>query len=145
MLAEMEPESESAGGRSRAAEVAGRALESLAEMEPELKQAAIFRGEGDPAGLLAATGDAAWTRSAAVLARSVRDAAEAGFDSAHIALEEGEVFVVAESGHTLVAATGRFVLAALTRFDARMCLRDLAAETGPDAGDGGPQGEMARC
>lgn len=98
-------------------------------MEPELKGAAIFRGDGDPASVMAATGDPAWVEDAAALARSVREAAEGGFDSAHIALEDGEAFVVAEAGYTLVATTGRFVLASLTRFDARMSLRDLATET----------------
>lgn len=114
-------------------------------MEPELKAAAIFRGDGGPADLVAATGDLGWAGNAGDVARAVRNAAEGGFDSAHIALEQGEVFVVAEAGFTLVAATGRFVLASLTRFDARMCLRDLAAEDGSEAEAAGHPRGGAGC
>ncbi len=130
----MRTDSEKPGAGFRA-DGARRALESLAEMEPELRSAAIFAGEettGDP---LAATGDDAWAATAGNLAAAVRAAATGEFDSAHVALEGGEAFVLSESGYTLVATTGRFVLASLTRFDARMCLRDLASEQGsPGAG-----------
>ncbi len=113
----MSTESENPGDGSRA-EPARRALESLAEMEPELRSAALFAGNAADGKLLAADGAAS----------------EGEFDSAHVALEQGEAFVLAESGYTLVWTTGRFVLASLTRFDARMCLRDLAAEDpGPGA------------
>lgn len=122
----------STGDRTQSAR---RALDSLAEMEPELKAAAVFAGDGDPDRLVAATGDPGWVADAAKLARAVRAEATGEFDSAHVALNEGEVFVVAEAGYTVVATTGRFVLASLTRFDARMCLRDLAAEHPAEGGE----------
>lgn len=99
-------------------------------MEPELRSAAVFPGDGTVGGPLATTGGPAWTDAARDLAVAVHAASDGEFDSAHVALEQGEAFVLAESGYTLVATTGRFVLASLTRFDARMCLRDLAAEHG---------------
>lgn len=99
-------------------------------MEPELRQAAVFAGERPPGVVLASTGDAEWVAAARQIAGALRDAATGEFDSAHVALDSGELFVLAESGYTLVAGTGRFVLASLTRFDARMCLRDLASEHG---------------
>ncbi|MCO5315957.1 MAG: hypothetical protein M9938_07335 [Solirubrobacterales bacterium] len=129
----MSTESENPGDGSRA-EPARRALESLAEMEPELRSAALFAGNAADGKLLAADGDADWVNRARELDAAVRAASEGEFDSAHVALEQGEAFVLAESGYTLVWTTGRFVLASLTRFDARMCLRDLAAEDpGPGA------------
>jgi hypothetical protein len=48
-------------------------------------------------------------------------------DSAHLATETAEVFVVRQDGLSLVAVTGRFVLASLTSFDMRMALRDVNA------------------
>lgn len=128
-------ETQGAGSRS---EGARRALESLAEMEPELRFAAVFPGDGTDGEPLASTAGSAWIVSARALASAVRAASAGEFDSAHVALTQGEAFVLSESGYTLVATTGRFVLASLTRFDARMCLRDLAAEHGsPGGGPGG--------
>lgn len=113
-------------------DAAGRVLESLAELEPELRGAAIFAGDGPGRRLLAVRdGDDRWAEAAAELAEATAAAARDGFDSAHVALNGGEAFVVAEAGLTLVATTGRFVLASLTGFDMRMGLRDLAGEHGP--------------
>lgn len=115
---------------------ARRVLENLAEMEPELVGAAIFRETGARRELLyTASGSPGWTRAA----EEVLDALEAGagegpFDSAHVAGATGEVFVVAERGYTVIAVTGRFVLASLTAYDLRMALRDLnAAEASSQA------------
>lgn len=129
ILGSLRTESEIPGAGSPA-EGARRALESLAEMEPELRSAAVFPGDGTDGDPLASTGGPGWVASARALAVAVRAASPGEFDSAHIALGQGEAFVLSESGYTLVATTGRFVLASLTRFDARMCLRDLAAGYG---------------
>ncbi|MGB0121246.1 MAG: hypothetical protein WBP55_09875, partial [Solirubrobacterales bacterium] len=53
-------------------------------------------------------------------------AQERPVDSAHLATDEAEIFVVREKGLVLVAVTARFVLASLTGFDLRMALRDLS-------------------
>lgn len=131
----MSTESENPGTGSRA-DAAHRAIESLAEMEPELRAAALFAGDGETGELLASTGDSGWAADAAELLGALREASRGEFDSAHIALDQGEVFVATEAGYTLVATTQRFVLASLTGFDARMCLRDLAAEWDPGDGTG---------
>ncbi|MDQ2622155.1 MAG: hypothetical protein M3Y45_03850 [Actinomycetota bacterium] len=119
-------------GAGSQVESARRVLENLAELEPELRGAAIYSGNGPARRLLAARdGDEEWATVASELADAVEAAAVESFDSAHIALNEGEIFVVAEAGFTLVASTGRFVLASLTGFDMRMSLRDLAGAHGP--------------
>ncbi len=122
----MADESRQSGDLSEnAPEAALRVLENLGELEPELISAGIFDRDGKP---VAVTSDSkAWPVSAAGLL----DALEAGsgeekLDSAHIASSEGEVFVVRESDLSLVAVTGRFVLASLTSYDMRMALRDVA-------------------
>ncbi len=119
-------------GAGSQADSALRVLENLAELEPELRGAAIFSGTGPDRRLLAVTvDDDRWAEAAVELADAVIGAAVEEFDSAHVALDAGEAFVVSEAGLTLVATTGRFVLASLTGFDMRMCLRDLAGSHGP--------------
>lgn len=113
-------------------ESARRVLENLAELEPELRGAAIFDGIGAARRLLAVRdGDPRWAEAAGELADAAEAAAVDEFDSAHVALDGGEAFVVVEAGMTLVATTGRFVLASLTGYDMRMSLRDLAGLHGP--------------
>lgn len=122
------------GGKSEITGVGNRAvaarqvLANLAEMEPELKDAAIFTEDG----LVATNAGPDWIRDAESLIGVAATHASGELDSAHIALNEGEIFLVSEAGYTLIASTGRFVLASLTKFDARMCLRDLAAEHPPE-------------
>lgn len=112
-------------GETALEQAAGRVLENLAELEPQLVNAGIFGPEGKS--VASSSDDPAWTTQAAGLL----EALEAGsgdekLDSAHVASAEGEVFVVSESGLSLVAVTGRFVLASLTSYDMRMALRDAA-------------------
>lgn len=105
--------------------VAERVLENLAELEPELKAAAILDAGGKA---VASTGTGvgiAWFDAAGDLLDSVDSVRERPVDSAHLATETAEIFVVRESGFSLVAVTGRFVLASLTSFDMRMALRDV--------------------
>ncbi|HMT04216.1 MAG TPA: hypothetical protein PKD76_01585 [Solirubrobacterales bacterium] len=124
-----ETENSSSGSRDLMVPAARRVLENLAEMEPELVGAGIFRKSGPGRELLyTASGSPGWTGAA----EEVLDALEAGageesFDSAHVAGATGEVFVVTECGFTVIAVTGRFVLASLTAYDLRMALRDLNA------------------
>ncbi|MGK2954556.1 MAG: hypothetical protein ACSLFI_02640 [Solirubrobacterales bacterium] len=107
------------------AKVAERVLENLAELEPELKSAAILGPDGET---VASTGSApSWPTAANELLEAVDSVRERPVDSAHLATESAEIFVVRESGLSLVAVTGRFVLASLTSFDMRMALRDVAA------------------
>lgn len=118
----------------RAAE---RVLDNLAELEPELVSAGIFK---DRRPVAVTSGSDGWPDAAI----EVLEAVEAGsggeaVDSAHIAASGGEVFVVRDSGLELVAVTGRFVLASLTGYDMRMALRDAArAESSPSAENGEP-------
>jgi len=111
------------------AEAASRVLENLAELEPELVSAAILDQNRDA---VAVTSDSSsWPVEAANLLQALEDGSgEEKFDSAHIACADGEVFAVAESGLSLVAVTGRFVLASLTSYDMRMALRDAARAGG---------------
>jgi len=103
---------------------AERVLENLAELEPELKAAAILDSDGET---LASSGsEPAWARRAGELILALDKAKEQEIDSAHLATETAEIFVVREGGMALVAVTGRFVLASLTSFDIRMALRDVA-------------------
>lgn len=104
-----------------------RALENLSELEPGLKAAAVVDNEGRT---VASTGTAAgagsaWSGAALELLASVDEAGESDFDSAHLATDEAEIFVVREGELALIAVTERFVLASLTSFDMRMALRDL--------------------
>ncbi len=101
-------------------------LDTLAGLEPELRAAAVLSEAGQ---VLASTiEEEAWQRSAVEFAQALAAAGPDGLDSSHVATEEAEVFLVSESGFSLVAVTARFVLASLTSFDIRMSLRDLAGE-----------------
>lgn len=109
-------------------EKAHQVLDTLAGLEPELRAAAVLSGDGE---VLASTlEDEGFERSAVEFADAVAAAGTGGLDSSHVAAPEAEVFLVSESGFSLVAVTARFVLASLTSFDIRMALRDLAAEAG---------------
>jgi hypothetical protein len=114
-----------AGGSDRP-EPAARVLDELAELEPELRGAAIIDAGGTA--LAVRSEDPGWAGDAVALLGAVDAAGDREVDSAHIATDEAEVFVVRDGGLALVAVTGRFVLASLTGFDMRMSLRDLAAE-----------------
>ena len=120
---------------------AERVLENLAELEPELVAAGIFNRQREPVAITSKS--PAWSVEAAGLLGALEaGSGEGKLDSAHIALEGGEAFVVSESGLSLVAVTGRFVLASLTSYDMRMALRDAvrSAEVEPasEAENGGP-------
>lgn len=105
-------------------QAASRVLENLAELEPELKGAAIVDGSGRT---IATTGSAGqWGGKLEELLAAVDEVRERDVDSAHLATDLAEIFVVREAGLTLVAVTARFVLASLTSFDMRMALRDAA-------------------
>ena len=107
---------------------AERVLENLAELEPELRAAAIIGPGGAP---VASSGsDPAWSDRAGDLLAALDGTEDREIDSAHLATDTAEIFVVREHGLALVAVTGRFVLASLTSFDIRMALRDLAREAG---------------
>ncbi len=128
----MTPESRSPDeptGAAQHAGISGRAravLDTLAGLEPELRAAAVLSEEGT---VLASTlDDDGWKRSAVGFAAALAAVGPGELDSSHVATEEAEVFLVSESGFSLVAVTARFVLASLTSFDIRMSLRDLATE-----------------
>jgi predicted regulator of Ras-like GTPase activity (Roadblock/LC7/MglB family) len=112
---------------------ADRILDELAQLEPELRGAAIVDGEGRPCAVRSER--VGWGEDAVSLLKAVDEAGGRPVDSVHIATEKAEVFVVREGGLALVAVTGRFVLASLTGFDMRMSLRDLAAEAGNGPGE----------
>ena len=101
-------------------------LAYLAELEPDVRAVGIFDSSGRPVATsapdLPAFLEAALPLLEAVEAASGHDQA---LDSCHIALEDGEIFIVKEEGLAMVAVTERFVLASLTGFDMRMALRDF--------------------
>lgn len=108
-------------------EIAERVLDNLAELEPELRAAAILDADGRA---LASTRTGAdWLAAANDLLNSVDSARERPVDSAHLATETAEIFIVRHESLSLVAVTERFVLASLTSFDLRMALRDVIAGT----------------
>lgn len=108
-------------------QAAGRVLENLAELEPELKGAVILNPAGDT---IASTGSgSAWGPAAIELLAAVDAARETEIDNAHLATDLAEIFVVREGELVLIAVTARFVLASLTSFDMRMALRDVYKET----------------
>lgn len=107
------------------ADAASRVLDNLGELEPQLVNAGIFDEARNPVALTDDSGG--WSSQAAELLEALKaGSGDEVLDSAHVASEEGEVFVVEESGLSLVAVTGRFVLASLTSYDMRMALRDVA-------------------
>lgn len=115
--------------RPRGPSAAARSvLDTLAGLEPELKAAAVISADGE---VLASTSeDDSFGRSAVEFADAVASAGSGELDSSHVASDQAEVFMVRDSGFSLVAVTARFVLASLTSFDIRMALRDLAGEVG---------------
>ena len=113
------------GAPAARTEAAARVLENLAELEPELVSAGIFDSNRNPVSVSAKS--PRWPEAAAALMEAIEaGSGEEEFDSAHVAGADGEVFMVSESGLSLVAVTGRFVLASLTTYDMRMALRDVA-------------------
>lgn len=99
----------------------------LAELEPELRGAVIFGPDGEviESSVPASSG---FSEAAASLVEGLLAHREEPLDSAHIAADEAEVFVVCEAGLTLVAVAARFVLSSLMSYDIRMTLRDLSSE-----------------
>lgn len=120
-------------GEAAPRDPAERILDELAQLEPELRGAAIIDRAGHPVAVRAER--AGWGEDAAGLLKSVDAAGDRPVDGVHIATGKAEVFVVREGGLALVAVTGRFVLASLAGFDMRMSLRDLAAEAGDESGE----------
>lgn len=114
---------------SPGADRSGGGLPYLAELEPEVRAAAILDAEGNVVESAGST-TAGFGAAAAVLVESVDGAGGKPFDNCHIASAEAEIFIVREGDLTLVAVTERFVLASLMAFDMRMTLRDLKGGTG---------------
>ncbi|MDQ2701177.1 MAG: hypothetical protein M3Y23_07600 [Actinomycetota bacterium] len=115
---------EQTSGSKDPVQAAARVLENLCELEPELKAAAIIGAEGQT---VATTGSAgSWGESARELIEALDGVRGRDVDSAHLATDAAEIFMVREGGLALVAVTARFVLASLTSFDMRMALRDVA-------------------
>ena len=103
------------------------ALAYLIEMSPDLRGGAILDSKG---GVVAASGDPDSWRESAIALLDVSDGAGGEpVEQAHIATEQGEVFVVRHAGLTAVAVTERFALASLMFFDMRSILRELASES----------------
>lgn len=104
-----------------------RGIPYLSELEPELRGAVILgpAGEVIESSVPSASG---FAEAAGSLVDDLVAHRDEPLDSAHIASDDAEVFVVREAGLTLVAVAARFVLASLMTYDIRMTLRDLSAE-----------------
>jgi predicted regulator of Ras-like GTPase activity (Roadblock/LC7/MglB family) len=98
-------------------------------MSPDLRAGAILESDG----LVLAASDRPerWREDVATLLEVADGAGGEPVDQAHIATEQGEVFVVRHMGLTAIAVTDRFALASLLFFDMRAVLRDLS-----EGGDG---------
>jgi predicted regulator of Ras-like GTPase activity (Roadblock/LC7/MglB family) len=111
------------------AEAAASALAYLTEMSPDLRAGAILDSDGS----VLAAGDRPerWREDVAALLEVADGAGGEPVEQAHIATEQGEVFLVRHARLTAVAVTDRFALASLLLFDMRAVLRDLS-----EGGDG---------
>jgi hypothetical protein len=121
------PDGETSEAVSAAA--AASALAYLTEMSPDLRAGAILEAGGSV--LAASDRPERWREDVATLLEVADGAGGEPIEQAHIATEQGEVFVVRHAGLTAVAVTDRFALASLLFFDMRAVLRDLS-----DGGDG---------
>lgn len=110
-------------------ESAEAALAFLAEMEPDLRGAAIL---GPGGAVLAATGGEPerWREDAATLFAAADAAEGVPIEQVHIATEQGEVFAIRNEGLAAVSVADRFALASLMLYDMRSILRELARSTG---------------
>jgi len=121
-------ESSTPGGRPVREEASGRqGVGYLAELEPDLRGAAIFDPQG---GLIECSvgGSSGFAEAAAKLVSEIEVGGDEPIDSCHIASDDAEVFLVREAGMTLVAVAERFVLSSLMTYDIRMTLRYLSSE-----------------
>ena len=92
-------------------------------LSAETRGCAVLGPQGK---LLASTGDAAgWREPALALLEAADSAAGEAMSHAHVATEDGEVYVVREAGLAMVAVTERFTLSSLTISDMRSSLREL--------------------
>ncbi len=108
--------------RSRGA--SEEAVERFAALSGEVRGCAIL-GSG---GVLAATGEAErWADAARGLLDAADLAAGERATHAHVATEEGEVYVARLGDLEMVAVTSRFTLASLVFADMRAALRRAAA------------------
>lgn len=119
------------GGTSEAvsADAAAGALAYLAEMSPDLRAGAILGPDG--AVLAASDRPERWCEGVATFLEVADGAGGEPIEQAHVAGEQGEVFVVRHAGLTAVVVADRFALASLLFFDMRAVLRDLG-----EGGDG---------
>jgi len=103
------------------------AIESLLARANEIRGSAIL----GPAGVLAASGDTpAWGDAGQSLLEAADSAAGSRATHAHVATEEGEVFVVRLGALAMVAVASRFTLASLVFADMRAALRETLASEG---------------
>ena len=109
-------------------DAAEAALAFLGEMSPDLRAAAILDSGG---AVLAASGTHdRWREEAGALLEVADAAGDEPVEQAHVATEQGEVFVLRHAGLAAIVVSDRFALASLMFFDMRSTLRDLATELG---------------
>ncbi len=103
------------------------ALAFLAELQPDLRAAAIFGWEGE---LIASSTEAGpWLGPATRLLEAADTGSGGPALEVHVATPTGEVFAVREGAQTAVAVTERYVLASLLIFDMRTVLRQAVGGT----------------
>jgi hypothetical protein len=90
-----------------------------------IRSCALLATEGE---VLAASGEADWSRAAAAMWEAATDRRRPEPTQIHVATDEGEVFIARdEVGVTAIAVTDRFPLASLVFCDLRAALRQVAA------------------
>jgi hypothetical protein len=116
------------GERAPDSERASALLERLADLSPDLLDAAIL----GPDGVQISSSDGRdWSPGAARL-WAAADAGETGSSTQlHVGTEDGEVFAVRDGAASIVSTSRRFALASLMLTDLRTALRDF--ERGGDA------------
>lgn len=109
--------------RGASPEASAQAVTRFLALSTEVRGAAIL----GPEGALAASGsEARWDEAGQSLIEAADRAAGEPASHAHVATEEGEVFVVRFGELAMVAVTSRFSLASLMFADMRAALREAA-------------------
>ncbi len=109
---------------------AEQALSELMELSSQITSAVVLDGDG---AAVASSGDpAAASRLSVAALELVAAAADLGSEGrdvtrVEVELDEGAIFVVRESGHTVAAATGPSPTSGLVVYDLRTCARAIEA------------------
>jgi hypothetical protein len=110
------------GDRRREPDRASALLERLAELSPDLLDAAILDADGVQ---IVSSDGTDWSTGARELWAAADGGSAGSSTQVHVGTEDGEVFAVRGGATSIVATSRRFALASLMLTDLRRVLRDL--------------------